>query len=246
MVWKSEGRERKPGWLNEQYSGLWAVFGFMLLVVPLCGLWLVPDRIVLFDYDIYPSIILYWLASAVYWAIARLLKRGSQKGRGDSGWRALCGLGAALFLAAASVHLLVSLVAIISSAITVTTACVAVPAMMLALEFLASLRRHRNNGGAPGESLRFVVKEGAKLIRNEFVPVLFGATIGALLLGMGLILPWSELRLEFAGDSADALGKTEMVDVYGGERLIIRKEVEGGGYIYGQISLSDGYWVEPE
>lgn len=28
-----EGRERKPGWLNEQYSGLWAVFGFMLLVV---------------------------------------------------------------------------------------------------------------------------------------------------------------------------------------------------------------------
>lgn len=58
MVWKSEGRERKPGWLNEQYSGLWAVFGFMLLVVPLCGLWLVPDRIVLFDYDIYPSIIL--------------------------------------------------------------------------------------------------------------------------------------------------------------------------------------------
>lgn len=242
-----EGRERKPGWLNEQYSGLWAVFGFMLLVVsPLCGLWLVPDRIVLFDYYIYPSIILYWLASAVYWVIARLLKRGSQNGRGDSGWRALCGLGAALFLAAASVHLLVSLVAIISSAITVTAACVVVPIVMLALEFLASLLRHRNNGGAPGGSLRFVAKEGAKLIRNEFVPVLFGAMIGALLLGMGFILPWSELRLGFVGDTAEALGKTEVVDVYGGERLIIKKEVEGEGCIYSQVNLSDGYWVEAE
>lgn len=151
-----------------------------------------------------------------------------------------------MFLAAASVHLLVSLVAIISSAITVTAACVVVPIVMLALEFLASLLRHRNNGGAPGESLRFVAKEGTKLIRNEFVPVLFGAMIGALLLGMGFILPWSELRLGFVGDTAEALGKTEVVDVYGGERLIIKKEVEGEGCIYSQVNLSDGYWVEAE
>lgn len=54
------------------------------------------------------------------------------------------------------------------------------------------------------------------------------------------------MGFKFVRGKADELVKAEVVDIYGGDRVIIRKKSEGKSYIYSQINLSDGYWVEPE
>lgn len=239
-----EGQKRKHRWVNEQNSELCALVAFFVLVVsPLVELRFAPDQTSLFGHEICLPVILYCLLLTLYWAIALLLRRNLPKKSGDSGQQELLGMITALLLAAAAAHLLVILFFFVSAAYTATTACIVAPTAMLVFESIASLFKRRHDGVAPGESLRFIAAEGAKLIRDEFVPVIIAVMIGALLLGTGFILPWSELKLKFTDNGAEKLENAEVIDMYGGDRAIIRKKNQKGDYIYGQINLSDGYWV---
>lgn len=63
----------------------------------------------------------------------------------------------------------------------------AVPVVMLTFEFAASPPKRRNDVRAPGESLRFVGKEGEKLIWDESAPALFAVMLEAHCLEQALL-----------------------------------------------------------
>lgn len=124
-----------------------------------------------------------------YGVVGLLFKHKSQKRYGDSARRAWYGLFAELFWTAATPYVMLTVAGIILAFSNATWACLATPVVIWVFEYLVSCWRHWSDGGAPGESLRFAAKEGAKLIRNWFVPVLFVLMALALWFGGNPIPP---------------------------------------------------------
>lgn len=174
----SARRERKCRGTSEQNSGPWALVGFVVLAAA-------PTSLSFSSHQIrsHSSVTRFGPPKSCIVCFSRstglsYFSQTQVQKRGENGkWRARHGPAAALLLAAA--HLLVIPRSFASVACIWARAFVAVPAVMLTFEFAASLLKRRNDVRGPGESLRFVGKEGAKLIWDESAPALFAVILEA-------------------------------------------------------------------
>lgn len=229
------------------YSGLLALMGYIALISsPLVWLSLASwlgwfnspgaETQVILTYLLYPL---------SYFGVAFLLAKIAAKDGGDMRELVLK-LIVALLRAAAVTHTFVLVYTIASTAISETAASLLAPATIWLLEsvppLMASFKR---NGETPGKSLRFIADEGGRILRAGSAPIVLAAANGAALMGVSSLLPPSfgpSLKLVMNSDN-EAPKTTDVLDLYDGDRAIIKEQRDGKPAIYRQINLSDGYAV---